>query len=80
MSGKQLKQGEYKLELKDNQAVLKHDKAVTEVPAKTETAPRKFDRTTVRYNNSGEIQEICIGGTTTKVVFSGDKTASGGGI
>lgn len=77
VDGKSLKAGDYKVEVRDNNVVLKHDKDVTEVAARTETADKKFPQTLVRFNAKSEVTEICIGGTTTKIVFAGDKNPNG---
>jgi hypothetical protein len=69
LNGKELKPGEYKLEVKDDHtAVLKQGKNVVEVPVKVETTEKKVNTTSVKYVN-GAISEIRIGGTTTKLVF-----------
>lgn len=73
VAGKELRPGEYKVELKDNTAVLSKGKETVEAPVKTETADSKFSSTTVRYlNGDGKyrLQEIHLGGTTTKIVFT----------
>jgi hypothetical protein len=77
LDGKNLRAGDYKIELKDNNVVLKHDKDVTEVAARTETADKKFSQTVVRFNSKDEVTEICIGGTNKKIVFGGEKNSSG---
>lgn len=70
LNGKELKPGEYKVELKgDNTAVLKQGKNVLEVPVKVENTPGKANATSVKFVN-GAIQEIRLGGTTTKLVFA----------
>ena len=78
IDGKSIKAGDYKVELKDNMAVLRHKKEQTEVPAHLETAGSKFANTMVRFGRSGEVQEICIGGTNTKLVFGANGSSSGG--
>jgi len=77
LDGKNLRAGDYKIEIRDNNVVLKHDKDVTEVAARTETADRKFAQTVVRYNSKDEVTEICIGGTNKKLVFGAEKNSSG---
>lgn len=72
-AGKQLKAGEYKIEMKGDAAVLKRDGQTIEIPAHVETAPNKFSTTSVMYVNDTEIKEVVFGGTHTKIVF----TASG---
>jgi len=76
INGSQLKAGDYKLELKDNSmAVLKQGKSVTEVPVKVENDSQKFSRNAVRMDGE-KLQEIRLGGTSTRVVFekSGNAT------
>jgi len=73
VNGSELKSGDYKLELKDNTAVLKQGKTETEVPVKIEKEDRKYDKTAVRMTGM-HLDEIRIGGTSTRVVF--DKTGN----
>ncbi len=57
---------------------LRSGKQSVEVPVKVENGSDKYKSTSVRYNNSNgtmKIQEIHLGGTTTKLVFA-DTTAS----
>lgn len=78
IAGKQVKAGDYKIEVKDNNtAVLKQGKNIVEVPVKTETSESKFSSTQVQYTDGNNLQEIRVGGTKTKLVFGGaDKAAS----
>jgi hypothetical protein len=78
VNGKALKSGDYKLEVKDNTAVLKRGKETVEVPVRTETASSKFNTTQVRYTDTNQLEEIRIGGTTTKLVFTGNGPARNG--
>lgn len=79
VAGKQIKAGDYKVELKDNNtALLMHGKKSVEVPAKAETNPTKFATTEIQYSNNNELQEIRIGGTNTKIVFGGAATPANG--
>jgi len=76
INGAQLKAGDYKLELKDNNtAVLKQGKSVTEASVKVENDSQKFSRNAVRMNGE-KLEEIRLGGTSTRVVFekSGNAT------
>jgi hypothetical protein len=73
VNGSELKAGDYKLEIKDNTAVLKQGKTVTEAPVKIENDSQKYQRTAVRMNGM-QVEEIRIGGTSTRVVF--DKTSN----
>jgi hypothetical protein len=73
LAGKQLKPGDYKLELKDGKVTLVKGKEVVEAPVKVETSDQKFSATSVRYSNGDgkmKIQEIRLGGTKTKLVFA----------
>jgi len=73
VNGTELKPGEYKVTLSDNKAVISSGKTSVEATVKTETADSKFSSTTVRYSNGGgkyQVQEIRLGGTTTKLVFA----------
>jgi len=71
MNGTTFKPGECKLELKDNQVILKQGKTTAEAAVKVENGPNKFNATSVGYTDGGHIQEIRLGGTTTKLVFEG---------
>ena len=79
VNGKQLKPGEYKLQLKDdNTAVLKRNKEEIEIAVHSETADKKFANTSVRFGQGDQIQEICIGGTKTKLVVGSASNMSSG--
>ena len=73
VNGKELKAGDYKVEVKDSVAILRSGKASVEAPVKIETGNDKFSSTSVRYQNGDgkyRIQEIRVGGTNTKLVFN----------
>lgn len=80
--GQELQAGDYQLQVKDNSVVILVDgrqKAV--VPAKVENGAEKFRRTKVLYNkDNGKfvVQEIQIGGTSTKVTFDTGVQSGGG--
>ena len=81
IDGKELKPGNYKVEVKDATAVIRGGKESTEVKVRTESSDRKYDSTTVRYTKDGSknnLEEIHIGGSKTKLVFDAPKTANGG--
>jgi len=66
ISGKTLKPGEYKVEVNNSTAVIRHGK--------------EFNSTTLKYFKDGEaykLQEIGIGGSTTRLVLGEGGTASG---
>ena len=66
--------GDYKLEVNDQTAVIRQGKVQTESPVKVEENDTRFAATAVRYVNSTDgkvhIQEIRIGGTRTRLVFT----------
>jgi hypothetical protein len=73
VGGTQLKAGEYKVEVVDQQAVIRNGKVESKVPVKVETAPDKYNATSVvlgDVNGKQQLREIHIGGTTTKLVLS----------
>ncbi|MGC9947227.1 MAG: hypothetical protein ABSF64_12735 [Bryobacteraceae bacterium] len=82
VKGKELKAGDYQLNVKDNSVVIvKNNKQQVEVPAKIENTNQKYSRTRVLYNeNKGKftIQEIELGGTTTKLTFDIGVQTGGG--
>jgi hypothetical protein len=70
----ELKPGDYKVEVKGDKAFLTSGKINAESPVKVETADRKYDSTSVKYSTADgkmRIQEIHLGGTRTKLVFTG---------
>jgi hypothetical protein len=69
----ELKPGEYRIELKDQQVVLKNGKLEAQAAVKVENESNKFPTTTVRYSNGDghfRIQEIRLGGTNMKLVVN----------
>lgn len=81
VKGQSLKAGDYKLDVKDNTVVIEKGKQQIEVPVKVENMHQHYDRTRVLYNeNKGKftIQEIEIGGTTTKITFDTGVQTGGG--
>jgi hypothetical protein len=73
VSGTELKPGEYKLDVTDHKVVISKGKTSVEAAVKVEKADSKFKSTSVRYaNGDGKftVQEIRLGGTTTRLVFN----------
>jgi hypothetical protein len=74
INGHELQPGEYRIELKDNKAIVnKGKKTVAESQVKVETSDTKFNSTSVRYTNGDgkyKVQEIRLGGTNTRLVFN----------
>lgn len=80
VAGKELKPGDYKVEVNNDTAVISHGKQSVEVKVKAETTDKKFGSTTVRYQMDGDrfkMQEIGIGGSKTKLVITGNGPAAG---
>ncbi len=69
VNGTTFKPGDCKIDVKDNQVVLKQGKNSAAVPVKVENAAQKFVSTSVGYNTGGQLQEIRLGGTNTKLLF-----------
>jgi hypothetical protein len=81
VDGKELAPGDYQVDVNDKTAVIRKGKDTTEVKVRTESNTRKYDSTAVRYTKDGgknNLEEIHIGGTTTKLVFEESKSANGG--
>ena len=81
VKGKELKAGDYQLNVKDNSVVIAQGKKQIEVPVKVEDSHQKYERTRILYNeNKGKftIQEIELGGTTTKLTFDAGVQTGGG--
>ena len=69
----QLKSGEYKLELRGDSILVKDGKMVNEFPVHVENEARKNGTTSITTSSesgSSRIEEIRLGGTTVKLVFS----------
>jgi hypothetical protein len=72
VEGKQLKAGEYRLNVENSKLTIVSGKESTEVPVKVQTGETKFDNTSVRYSGTGDkvsIKEIRLGGTKTTLLF-----------
>ncbi|MFB3828323.1 MAG: hypothetical protein ACE15B_16260 [Bryobacteraceae bacterium] len=72
VQGKELKAGDYKLDVKDNKVVIGSGKSAVEASVKVESASEKFSSTSVRYATAEgkyAVQEIRLGGTNKKLVF-----------
>lgn len=80
INGKELKPGDYKVEVKDSKAVISRGKDSVESAVRVENSDAKFPSTSVRYANGDgkfNLKEIRLGGTKTKLVF-GEATNVGG--
>ena len=73
LSGKEVKAGEYKVEIDGGKIVMKQGKKTVEASIKVENTGEKYPQTAVRYlKNEGkyQIQEIRVGGTDMKVTVN----------
>jgi hypothetical protein len=73
INGKDLKPGDYKMTVDDGKVTISKGKEKVEAAVKLETGDSKFSATSVRYtddNGKAKVQEIRLGGTTTRVVFN----------
>lgn len=73
VNGKELKAGEYRLNVQESKVTIASDRNSIEAPVKVESGDMKFSSTVVRYTAEGgrtAISEIRIGGTKTKLVFN----------
>lgn len=82
INGTQLKPGTVKLDLLGDKVVVKQGKTSAESNVIVKNGDHKFEASSVTYSAEapGEVQEIRLGGTATKLLFeSGAKTASAEG-
>jgi hypothetical protein len=77
VNGNTLPAGQYKVEVNDDKATISHGKTTTEAAVKVETVDQKYRTTTLLYGANSQLQEVRIGGTKTKLVFTGDNTRKG---
>lgn len=69
----ELKPGEYKVEIVDQNSIVLHGKGDTRTAVRTETVKEKFGDTAIRVDNAdgkARLQEIRLGGTNTKLVIA----------
>jgi hypothetical protein len=72
VEGKQLKAGEYRLNVENSKLTIVSGKETVQVPVRIQTGETKFDTTAIRYTGTGDkvsIKEIRIGGTKTTLFF-----------
>jgi hypothetical protein len=72
VEGKQLKAGDYRLNVENSKLTIVNGKQSVEVPVKVQTGETKFESTSVRYAGTGDklsIREIRIGGTKTTLLL-----------
>ena len=72
VNGTEFKRGECKVELKDGQVVVQQGKKTAEAAVQVERSPDKYMATAVAYTDGNQIQEIRLGSTNMKLVFSSE--------
>src|SRR5437763_268862 len=73
VAGTELPPGDYKLQIDGDKVKFMSKKQNAEATVKMESGTAKYSTTSVRYANGDgkyKIQEIRLGGTTTKLVFN----------
>jgi|SRR5579862_2320077 len=69
INGTTFKAGEAKLEVQGGKAILRQGKTSAETAVTVETSKDKYRLTTVGYKDPQHIKDICVGGTTTHILF-----------
>lgn len=72
VAGKQLRAGEYRIEVSGDKATIRVGKEVIQAPVTVETGTTKFSSTSTRYKSTdgkAKVDQIRVGGTTTTLVF-----------
>jgi hypothetical protein len=63
--------GQYRIQVVDeSKAIIKNGKMHGETAVKVETVGQKYSTTSVRLGEARKLQEVRIGGTKTKLVFT----------
>ena len=81
VGGKELKPGDYQVQVEKGKAVFKNKKDTVEVPAKTETSGTRYQFTALDTQTSGgkeRLGGIEIGGTTTKIIIEAPAGSAAG--
>ena len=71
VNGTIFKRGEAKLEIKSDKAIIRQGKSSVETSVKIENSKIKCALTAVGYKDSNDhnLKDICVGGTTTHLLF-----------
>jgi hypothetical protein len=72
VAGKELKPGDYKVEVAGDKATIKNGNQSVETSVSVQSGDRKFSQTSVRYDRADgnyRIDQIQIGGSKTTLVF-----------
>ena len=80
VAGKELKPGNYKVQVEGSSATIKGDGGSVQAQVTPTQNASKYSSTTVQYhvaNGKNRVEEIRLGGTSTKLIFSGTGEATG---
>jgi hypothetical protein len=72
VAGKEMKPGDYRVEVVGDKAMIKSGSQSVEADVKVESGDQKFSRTAVRYDNASgtyRLDQIQLGGTKSTLVF-----------
>jgi hypothetical protein len=75
IGSKELKPGDYRVEVNGEKAVIRAGKNTVEATVKVESGNEKFGKTVVKYatgDGKYRVQEIRLAGTTTTLVFANE--------
>jgi hypothetical protein len=81
VAGKELKPGNYKIEVEGDKATIKSNTQAVETNVSIQNSDRKFSQTSVRYDRGDgtyHLDQIQIGGTKTTLVFGKDSGTQAG--
>ena len=76
VGGTELKPGEYKVAMSGDKAVFKLGKTTVEVPATLSAGDHKYSSTSL-LSKENKVEEIDLGGTSSKIVFTAAASANG---
>lgn len=82
MNGKELKPGDYKLQVQGNSVTIKGHETSIQVPAEIQTSAAKHPYTSFRSENVNgrqQLEEVDVGGTKTTILFKTGSSGSAGG-
>lgn len=81
VAGKELKPGDYKVEVTGDRAMIKGGSQSVETTVSVHGGDKKFSRTAVRYDNADgkyRLDQVQVGGTKTTLVFGQDTGSQSG--
>jgi len=73
VAGKEFREGDYRITIKGDKAVMGEGKQRVETPVRVENGNEKFKTTTVRYfrvDGKMKVEAIRVGGTSTTLTFT----------